>query len=373
MTEREPMGTLKEKASTDGDGRSLANPSDVAVRIYHSDDTAASACEPVMFEMAEENCMQSQGLIKGLLPESPLSLLVGESQTGKSGIAIEMAACVSSGFPFLGLEVSQTPVVYLVGEGSRDKFMNRVTAVRRRFETERRGQMQAAFLHGHFDLVRNVGSVVDAAYSCASALRGRYGKRAGLVIVDTLSSMSLGTPENTPEGMGAILAGLGRLSSSLDASVLALHHPALGNKKDGPKRLPRGHGSLYALCDACLYADGKVLSIVKTRDDDPSLVLGYKRRTVYLARSSTYVVDLDETAATAKPSNVSNDMKVYSELVGNPNYRNLREIAVRVGLAPGSVSNALGRLANEGYVRKTGEGKKARFEPLARVALPLAA
>jgi hypothetical protein len=60
-------------------------------------------------------------LIDGLIPESSLGLIVGDSGLGKSPLAYQMGMCVAAGVPFLGAAVQKTRVLFLDFEnGSQD-------------------------------------------------------------------------------------------------------------------------------------------------------------------------------------------------------------------------------------------------------------
>lgn len=56
-------------------------------------------------------------LVKGLFPNRGLGLLVGESQAGKSFLAIHASVCVARGLPFFGKKTKPGGVLYVAAEG----------------------------------------------------------------------------------------------------------------------------------------------------------------------------------------------------------------------------------------------------------------
>lgn len=56
-------------------------------------------------------------LVKGLFPDRGLAMLVGESQSGKSFLGVQLAVCIARGIPFFGRKVKAGAVLYIAAEG----------------------------------------------------------------------------------------------------------------------------------------------------------------------------------------------------------------------------------------------------------------
>ena len=56
-------------------------------------------------------------IVKGIIENESFCCMYGDSGTGKSFLAIEIAACIATGTLFYGVPVKRGPVVYLAGEG----------------------------------------------------------------------------------------------------------------------------------------------------------------------------------------------------------------------------------------------------------------
>ena len=61
----------------------------------------------------------SKPLVKGLLDQSALSVLYGESNVGKTFMAMDIAFAISRGRPWGGMRTTQMPVLYIEAEGGQ--------------------------------------------------------------------------------------------------------------------------------------------------------------------------------------------------------------------------------------------------------------
>lgn len=219
-------------------------------------------------------------LIKGILPETGLSLLFGPSGEGKSFVAIDWACCVSTGQPWLGHKVKQGHVLYIAAEGSAG-LKKRVAAWMR--------------FNGH-DHLRNVmwylkaldfteeGAMEDFMHD----LHSKYTKEAvydpetgnvleaksfveiRLVVIDTLSRCFGGQDENASTAMPVFVDRVERFCRQHGAVGLIIHHSnATGSRE-------RGHTSLKAATESAFQCtatknNGRLQTItllnIKQKDD----------------------------------------------------------------------------------------------------------
>lgn len=61
---------------------------------------------------------EQEWIIEGVLPESDLAMIYGESGGGKTFFVLDMLACVALGIPWRSLDVKQGRVVYVAAEGA---------------------------------------------------------------------------------------------------------------------------------------------------------------------------------------------------------------------------------------------------------------
>lgn len=75
--------------------------------------------------------IKADWLVDELFPSKSLNLIVGESQAGKSYLALDLAVAMATGRPFLGKPVFQSGVLYIATEGQ--------ITIRRRLMAARQG------------------------------------------------------------------------------------------------------------------------------------------------------------------------------------------------------------------------------------------
>jgi len=172
--------------------------------------------------------------IRGVLPDSGLAGVYGPSASGKSFLALDMAAAIAGGCRWFDCRVEAAPVIYAALEGEAG-FKLRAQA----WEAHQ-GRTLPAGLHmvlQPFKLiepqdVRDLAAVVPAG---------------AVVFLDTLNRSAPTADENSSKDMGEILEAAKRLQSMTGGLVVLIHHTG----KDATKGL-RGHSSLFAALDAAV-------------------------------------------------------------------------------------------------------------------------
>jgi RecA-family ATPase len=86
-------------------------------------------------ELVVWNYVPPPALVEGgVLIENSGLVLFGEPKTFKSILAQQLAICIASGTPFLGLKVRQVPILYVQGEIPKPQFINRVKKMGANFQ-----------------------------------------------------------------------------------------------------------------------------------------------------------------------------------------------------------------------------------------------
>jgi hypothetical protein len=230
-------------------------------------------------------------LVKGLLEKDSFSCLFGDPGSGKSFIAIELAACVSTGTSFYGLPVKRPgPVLYIAGEG--------ISGIKRRFDAwsiARRIPLNDAPLylnHGAVSLIDS--SLMLPVVNALEKLITTMMQPPALVILDTWSRV-LGGDDSSPADAAAGVAALDSLRARFgNFAVLVVHH--CGN---GDKNRSRGWSGLRAAVDTELCADRGAdgilrLSCTKAKDTDPVEPMAFQFHSVDLG-----LVDDDDVPVTS--------------------------------------------------------------------------
>ena len=209
----------------------------------------------VRFDSAKAQ-LRSAYLIKGLLDAGAMSVVYGDSWSGKTFLALDWSHCVATGREWRGHKVRQGLVVYIAAEGGL-KISNRLTALRTRYP-----DLEAALVlvPCPVDLLHPNGDM-QAIIGLVRAAEAEYGEPAVLVVIDTLSRAMAGGNENSSDDMGALVMNVDRIRTSLKCHTCLIHHCG----KDATKGA-RGHSLLRAATDTEIEVADRQVSVTKQKD-----------------------------------------------------------------------------------------------------------
>ncbi len=198
-------------------------------------------------------------MVRGVLPAEGIAALYGPSASGKSFLALDLAAAIAAGAEWFGCRVNQAGVVYAALEGEAG-FSQRVKAWQLHHDQDIPDTLQ--FIMQPLDLrtddTRELAEAVNAS-----------GGAGGLLVIDTLNRAASGADENSSQDMGQLIDAAKALQSKLGGLVMLIHHSG----KDATKGL-RGHSSLYAALDAAIEVkrdnDRREWCISKSKDGNDS-------------------------------------------------------------------------------------------------------
>lgn len=200
-------------------------------------------------------------LVEDVITRGGLSVMYGESNSGKSFMACDMGCHIGTGREWLGKRTVQGAVLYVAGEGA-ESIKLRVLAWRQLHEALPAlaiVPVAVNLLDARADLQR----LVDAAQKVAE----RFGMPVALIVIDTLARAFGGGNENASEDMGAVITHADKLREQTGAHVMFVHHSG----KDAAKG-SRGHSSLKAATDTEIEVTGDsatklhTATITKQRD-----------------------------------------------------------------------------------------------------------
>lgn len=177
-------------------------------------------------------------LIEDVLTEGELSLLLGESQSGKSFLAIDIAMAVGRGIPWFGHNVRKGGVIYQAGESAVGVRRQRLPAYRRHFDVAHE-RIPFVLLQDPLDLYSG-DDPTDAFIDECRHWGRTFGEPLRLIVIDTLNKAHPGANENDGKDMGIVLARCDRIRRSTGAHVMLVHH------LNASKEKARGHTSLFA-------------------------------------------------------------------------------------------------------------------------------
>lgn len=202
------------------------------------------AHSPIPIEWADQTGDQIEApiqIVEGVLTEGAMSVIYGESNSGKTYLALHLGICVCLGEPWLGRRTTPgRTVIYIAAEGPGSVRM-RLAAFHSHYGR----------LPPHFGLIPATLNLMDPSVDVENLIDLIRQKivldecpSVALIIVDTVAQVMGGANENASEDMARLVAAGARLKQATGAHVMFIHHSG----KDAAKGA-RGHSSLRAAVD----------------------------------------------------------------------------------------------------------------------------
>lgn len=217
---------------------------------------------------AIEPVLASRYLVKGWIDRGALSVLYGESNVGKTFLALDLALHVAAGRDWRGNRVAELPgpVVYVAAEGGR--------GIRNRIEAARRCDPELVEAANFYLLPMTLDLSQPGEPEALVAALADLPSPPSLVVIDTLARSMGAGDENSAKDMGRTIRALDHLRSETGAHVMLVHHSG----KDSTKGA-RGSSALRGAVDT---------EIELTRDNDVMTAEPKKQRDMPLGPSFTY-------------------------------------------------------------------------------------
>jgi len=174
-------------------------------------------------------------IVKSVLPEAALAVIFGESGSGKTFFALDLAAAVARGVPWRGHRTNQGNVVYIAAEDARGVGLRAQAYLRAQGISPATVPLGVLAESPNFTDKADVAAVLVAVKA--------FGETA-LIIVDTWAQVTPGANENSGEDMGRAMAYCRSLHQATGALILLIHHSG----KDASKGA-RGWSGLRAAAD----------------------------------------------------------------------------------------------------------------------------
>tara|TARA_R110000751_G_scaffold264535_2_gene363607 strand:+ start:2578 stop:4620 length:2043 start_codon:yes stop_codon:yes gene_type:complete len=181
--------------------------------------------------------------VEETLGRQQMSVIYGESNSGKTFFIMDMAFHVAMGWKWRGLDVDQGAVIYCALEGAHG-ITNRVAALKLHYR-DRIGEEKVQFgvitvglnlLDPEADTQRLIDAINQAAETMDVKIQ--------LIVIDTLARALAGGNENSPDDMGALVINGDKIRHATNAHISFVHHSGKDQAKGA-----RGHSSLRAATD----------------------------------------------------------------------------------------------------------------------------
>ena len=197
-------------------------------------------------EIATRKIAAPEYVVDGWMIAREQSFLAGESQSGKSFLALHAGMCIATGRDVLGRKTNPGLVIYQAGESGFGVTGLRIPAWIKHFgEGLDFASIPFEIIPAKVNLFRPDGNA-DEFHQVVAAIQKEWAGRAELraVIIDTMSKVMSGANENDGRDVGRVLENGERISRDTGAHVCFVHHLP----KNGTGM--RGHGSLKGDTDS---------------------------------------------------------------------------------------------------------------------------
>jgi hypothetical protein len=216
----------------------------------------------------------------------------GESGSGKTFLAVDLACHVAAGKPWRGMDVEQGIVIYVAAE-SPTSIKRRIWAWKKRHGVE---HLPVAVVTATVNLLNGDTEKVVAL---VQRIREQTGKTVAFIVIDTLARAMIGN-ENSPEDMGAFVGSCDRIREASGGHIMVVHHSG----KD-QARGARGRSSLRAATDVEMEVikgdSARSVTVKKNRDGEEGAIYGFKLDTVELGLNAKGRMVTTCVAATCDP------------------------------------------------------------------------
>ena len=243
--------------------------------------------------------------VKGVLPKADLGIIFGASGSGKSFVALQMAAALSMGAPWRGFKTIKARVLMVVAEGA-GSYGSRVKALCEQLGVEP-WELDIGFIFG-------APNVLDSD-DITAILAAVKAARVDIIVWDTYAQVTPGANENSAEDMGRALANLRIIATETGAMNILIHHAGKDASK-GARGWSGNHAAADVVLEVVRYDDGqREVRTAKLKDGKDDQHWGFKLETVVVgvdedgeAVTTCVVVDA-EAPKTATPTNSDKRVK----------------------------------------------------------------
>ncbi len=206
-------------------------------------------------------------LIDKYLGRGEMSVLYGDSNTGKTFVALDWAYHIAMQRPWNGHKVHGGLAVYVAAEAG-ESINARLEALYRRYRPEAEPLLAVVpCLVNLFSPNADLKPLLALLEEVAKA----YGRPITFVVLDTLARVIGPGDENSARDMGILVQAVDRIRVATGAHVQLVHHSGK-NKANGA----RGSSALRAATDTELEVEGNRIYVRKQRNGEQIKAIGFR-------------------------------------------------------------------------------------------------
>lgn len=303
---------------------------------------------------------QPEWLIENICELDSVMAIFGKPKSGKSFVAVDMAASLAKGIPFHGHKTKQAAVVYVCGEGNRGiarrlhafQSLNKVDLKDAPLLLSTRGARMLD--EKDFQMLKdNIDQAQD-----------QYGQ-IGMIVIDTLAR-SMNGDENSTSDMNAFIEKVDDLKDSYGSAINIIHHTghSTNQRARGSSALPGALDWEYR-CNRSDMKDEMYLKLEQTlvKDGNPMKPLNFKfveQKFMDMTSGALRKVESDDVpkqkTPTANEELIFEAMSQYQAASKDPINAGLRHKDIKAlvrqksDIADSTFSTALTRLVDSGRV-----------------------
>lgn len=158
-------------------------------------------------------------IVEGLLTAGGASVCYGDSNSGKTFFAIDLACAVALGVKWMGRKTEPGLVIYLAAE-SPSSVQSRLQAYQRHHRVR---VPNLAIVQNPIDLFDSEADT-DAVINLARQLEKQCSTKPVLIVGDTLARLSAGANENAGQDMSLVVRRIDRIRNETGAHFILIHH-----------------------------------------------------------------------------------------------------------------------------------------------------
>jgi hypothetical protein len=301
---------------------------------------AAKPDSPLLTRSQLRSLPAPEPLIENTIDLRTVALVAGYWGTLKSFIALDWAACIATGKPWMGRDIKQGPVLYVAAEGAY--------GIGPRLDAWEYAWWQSRLVPDDMFAVYprpiNLLDITQVATLVALADGRRF------VVVDTLARCLVGGDEDKARDMGVAVDALYKVrNATRDGTVAVLHHTG----KD--KVTTRGSSALEAGVDTVYATEGGAERVTLTRMKRKDGPVEDKLDLTLHKHLESGVISIHTGAG-----QTDNEKKLLSTMLSSFALTGASKADLRnaSGLAPASFHRALQALLYGGFIRDAGSERR---------------
>lgn len=204
-------------------------------------------------------------LVESVLMSDGMSVIYGDSNSGKTFLAIDLACSIARGCEWLGRQTTQGAVLYLATEGPRSVQM-RIKAYKKYHEVD---SFPFVVVTSPVNFFEGGAEDSNKVVMLIKKVESELGQKIRIVIGDTMARIAAGANENTGQDMTIVLQHADYIRENAGIHFMWIHHCGKDASKGG-----RGWSGIRAAIDTEIeIAEAKgqkerSIEITKQRDID---------------------------------------------------------------------------------------------------------